>query len=271
MSESSQPTSNPNLCEECGKPATQWIRRDPFGKSDAMRPACAEHGLRLRDPADVAEIERLHALLGQRPEQARLCHDGHEPVVHFHEECPLCETLDAPTDESTQIPPTQTRRDAFLAWWKSVWAPNDPRSSPGFDAEMEKWSWDAWRAGGDYERQRLSVETAGNPLVESSLTVWETSTVEQLEHFMRVCRGWLAQREAAMPCQHDRFKPGFTLQWLGSTPDMRVHTHRFQCKVCRETFDLAIGEAQLSAEKAKCEHAQEIGSYCGECPSDIAE
>lgn len=47
--------SNPNLCEECGEPATQWA----FGKSDAMRPLCGKHGLRLRDPADVAEIERL--------------------------------------------------------------------------------------------------------------------------------------------------------------------------------------------------------------------
>lgn len=48
-------------------------------------------------------------------------------------------------------------------------------------------------------------------------------------------------------CQHDRFKSGFTLQWLGSTPDIRVNTHRFQCRICRETFDLAVGEAQLSS------------------------
>lgn len=52
-------SSNPNVCEECGEPATQWILRDPFGKSDAKRSVCGEHGLRLRDPADVAEIERL--------------------------------------------------------------------------------------------------------------------------------------------------------------------------------------------------------------------
>lgn len=48
-----------SFCEVCGKPATQWMLRDPFGKSDAKRPLCGEHGLRLRDPTDVAEIERL--------------------------------------------------------------------------------------------------------------------------------------------------------------------------------------------------------------------
>lgn len=53
-------------------------------------------------------------------------------------------------------------------------------------------------------------------------------------------------------CQHDRFKPKFTLQWTGSTPGIRANTHRFQCRICRETFDLAIGEAQLgSAENGK--------------------
>lgn len=58
-------------------------------------------------------------------------------------------------------------------------------------------------------------------------------------------------------CQHDRFKPGFTLEWLGSTPQLDANTHRFRCKVCRETFDLAIGEAQLSILKsATCPYGQ---------------
>lgn len=51
-------------------------------------------------------------------------------------------------------------------------------------------------------------------------------------------------------CQHDRFKPGFTLEWLGSTPQLHANTHRFMCKFCREIFDLAIGDAQVTAVKA---------------------
>jgi len=50
-----------NLCDVCGKPATQSMLKDPFGKSDALRFVCGEHGFRIRDPADVAEIERLRA------------------------------------------------------------------------------------------------------------------------------------------------------------------------------------------------------------------
>lgn len=100
-------------------------------------------GSALKDAAD--EIERLRA------ENAALLHDLERAMANH--------VADINADESAPIPPTQTRRDAFLAWWKSVWAPDDPRSSPGFDAAMEQWSWDAWRAGGDYERQRLSVET----------------------------------------------------------------------------------------------------------------
>ena len=33
---------------------------------------------------------RLAELLGNYPERAKLCHDGHEPIVHFGDECPLC-------------------------------------------------------------------------------------------------------------------------------------------------------------------------------------
>lgn len=63
-----------------------------------------------------------------------------------------------------------------------------------------------------------------------------------------VCPGCEEEKRSALKasCQHDRFKPGFTPQWLGSTPDVRVNTHRFLCRVCNETFDLAIGEAQLA-------------------------
>lgn len=38
---------------------------------------------------EVNESERLRALLGSHPERARLCHDGHPPIVHF-DQCPLC-------------------------------------------------------------------------------------------------------------------------------------------------------------------------------------
>jgi len=35
------------------------------------------------------ENERLHSLLGNYPERAQLCHEGHEPIIHFSQ-CPLC-------------------------------------------------------------------------------------------------------------------------------------------------------------------------------------
>src|SRR5689334_11648205 len=37
---------------------------------------------------------QVDALLGQYPEHASLCHDGHAPIVHFSE-CPLCEEREA--------------------------------------------------------------------------------------------------------------------------------------------------------------------------------
>jgi hypothetical protein len=102
------------------------------------------------------------------------------------------------SDESPPIPPTQTRREAFLAWWKSVWAPNDPRSTPGFDAEMERWSWDAWRAGSDYERERLSVETSGQ---SSPLDLMECPVSKQpcnCQRFCKMMRGTPASSEKAI-------------------------------------------------------------------------
>jgi len=48
-----------NVCKVCGKPATQSMLKDPFGKSDEMHFVCSDHGFRIRDPADVTEIERL--------------------------------------------------------------------------------------------------------------------------------------------------------------------------------------------------------------------
>jgi hypothetical protein len=67
-----------NECDVCGKPATQWLG-DPWGKSDVKRPKCAEHGLRLRDPLDIAEIERLRAIL------ADIVRDGgNDPSSHAY-------------------------------------------------------------------------------------------------------------------------------------------------------------------------------------------
>jgi len=51
-----------NQCDVCGKPAVQWLA-DPWGKSDVLRPKCVEHGMRLRDSEDIAEIERLRGRL----------------------------------------------------------------------------------------------------------------------------------------------------------------------------------------------------------------
>lgn len=69
-------TSNTNACEVCGAPAVQWVLSDPFGKSDARRPLCIDHGMRLRDQEDVAEIERLR---GRLDLIGRL--SAHQPVV----------------------------------------------------------------------------------------------------------------------------------------------------------------------------------------------
>jgi hypothetical protein len=59
-----------NLCDVCGKPATQSMLRDLFGKSDEMRFVCSDHGFRIRDPADVAAIDQLHAALKTAQELA---------------------------------------------------------------------------------------------------------------------------------------------------------------------------------------------------------
>lgn len=48
-----------NQCDVCGEPATQAALKDPFGKSNEMRPLCGKHGMRIRDPEDVAKIESL--------------------------------------------------------------------------------------------------------------------------------------------------------------------------------------------------------------------
>lgn len=37
----------------------------------------------------VYMAEQIDSLLGFYPERATLCHDGHEPLVHFSK-CPLC-------------------------------------------------------------------------------------------------------------------------------------------------------------------------------------
>ena len=64
------PTSN--QCAICGQPATCSTLKDPWGKSDEMEGRCAKHSPKLRDPDDVAlidrqraEIERLQSRLGK--------------------------------------------------------------------------------------------------------------------------------------------------------------------------------------------------------------
>lgn len=77
------PTSN--QCDVCGAPATQWVG-DPWGKSNVTRPKCAEHGVRLRDPAGIAEIERLRAALA---DVAKRLKTGYEPGC----DCGGCRTM----------------------------------------------------------------------------------------------------------------------------------------------------------------------------------
>jgi len=74
-----------NQCDVCGAPATQWVG-DPWGKSNVTRPKCAEHGVRLRDPAGIAEIERLRAALA---DVAKRLKTGYEPGC----DCGGCRTM----------------------------------------------------------------------------------------------------------------------------------------------------------------------------------
>lgn len=77
------------------------------------------------------------------------------------------------------------------------------------------------------------------------------------------CHEWfdpaygLPRQRDAEKCQHDRFKDLCTLKWLGSTPDVRVNTHRFRCDVCGSLFDLAIGEAQARHQFSASQHIPE--------------
>lgn len=43
------------------------------------------------------DMERFGALMGLKPEQAQLCHTGHEPIIHFSE-CPICSVEQQPTE-----------------------------------------------------------------------------------------------------------------------------------------------------------------------------
>ena len=47
------------------------------GPSSVILTGCADY------------IERLRSLLGKYPERAKLCDDGHPPIIHF-DECPIC-------------------------------------------------------------------------------------------------------------------------------------------------------------------------------------
>lgn len=92
---------NIGQCSVCGKPATGSVLKDPFGKSDVMEPRCPDHGMRLRDPQDVAEITRLTAALAV-----------HKTL------CPACEriALGSP-DETTDV----LRRAAdFVCRWRDA-------------------------------------------------------------------------------------------------------------------------------------------------------
>ena len=53
------PTSN--QCAICGQPATCSTLKDPWGKSDEMEGRCAKHSPKLRDPDDVALLDRQRA------------------------------------------------------------------------------------------------------------------------------------------------------------------------------------------------------------------
>ena len=69
------PTSN--QCAICGQPATCSTLKDPWGKSDEMEGRCAKHSPKLRDPDDVALIDR------QRAEIERLTRERDEAVTGY--------------------------------------------------------------------------------------------------------------------------------------------------------------------------------------------
>jgi hypothetical protein len=49
--------------------------------------------------------------------------------------------------------------------------------------------------------------------------------------------------ETKVECQHDKFKPNSTLQWLGSSMDINANTHLWRCTVCDHRFDLPTAHA----------------------------
>ena len=59
MTSDSHPSSN--QCAICGQPATCVTLKDPWGKSGEMEGRCAKHSPKLRDPDDVALIDRQRA------------------------------------------------------------------------------------------------------------------------------------------------------------------------------------------------------------------
>jgi hypothetical protein len=60
---------------ETSRAAAQDIARE----AERLRGRCAA----------LACLQYPNPLLGTQPERAQLCHDGHEPVIHFGE-CPVC-------------------------------------------------------------------------------------------------------------------------------------------------------------------------------------
>lgn len=67
------PTSN--QCAICGQPATCSTLKDPWGKSDEMEGRCAKHSPKLRDPDDVALIDRQRAEIEQLRTLLRIAQD----------------------------------------------------------------------------------------------------------------------------------------------------------------------------------------------------
>ena len=122
----------------------------------------------------------------------------------------------------------------------------DPHRLTGHEATMRQNSEGDYVLHTDYSRAREALQTA-----ETVMMIVEPRShkAEYLQALALIREVLGSSVETA--CQHDRFKPNPTLQWLGSSLDPKADTHLHRCTVCDSRFDLPIGHAQSDRGVAK--------------------
>lgn len=60
---------------------------------------------------------------------------------------------------------------------------------------------------------------------------------------MAIFEAQKAAKAAEKPCQHEVYASHSTLQWLGSSLDLKAGTQLYRCTTCDGRFDLEMGRA----------------------------